>query len=77
MKIGEPAVEPLLASLRTIRLSSIHFVLETLGDIGDPRALEMFVIFLGSSNRYIACSAAAGLGKISNPEVIFANGFKS
>lgn len=67
VNLGEPAVEPLLSSLGFIRLSSMRFVLATLSDIGDPRAIEMFIILLESKNRFIACSAAVGLGKIKNP----------
>ena len=55
VKIGEPAVEPLLASLSHIKFSSLRLALAALGDLRDQRANEVFVVFLESSNRFHYC----------------------
>ncbi len=66
VEIGEPAVEPLIESLRKIRISSFRFVLTTLGDIGDRRGVETLINFSNRPDYNISLSAIKSLGKIGD-----------
>ena len=70
VQIGEPAVEPLIASLARIKFSSIRFVLATLGDIGDRRGVETPIQFANTKDYYIRSSAIKSLGKIGDPTAV-------
>ena len=67
VQIGEPAVLPLIDSLRTAKISSLRFIASTLGEIGDPRALETLFHFLHVGDYYLRSSAIISLGKIGDP----------
>ena len=67
VRIGEPAVLPLIEGLRTAKISSLRFIASTLGEIGDPRAIETLIHFLHMGHYYLRSSAIISLGKIGNP----------
>ena len=46
VRIGDPAVEPLIDSIGRNKISSIRFVLATLGIIGDRRGTATLIEYL-------------------------------
>ena len=70
VRIGEPAVDPLIAGLRRNKISSARFVLATLGNIGDRRATATLIEYLKLGDYSLRCAAAKGLGKIGDPDAV-------
>jgi hypothetical protein len=66
---GEPAVIPLLHALST-RSVSAYDVVQALGRIGDPRAVEPLIDALDTSNHFLTQIAAVGLGNIGDTRTI-------
>lgn len=72
VKIGKPAVEPLIRGLDnpddTVKLK----IIETLAEIGDPRATKPLIMLMEGKwiENEIIFNAAAALGKIKDPRAI-------
>ena len=64
VKIGAPAVEPLIAGLRHERRSTREFASEVLGKIGDPRAVGALVATLRDWEHWVRQRAAEALVRI-------------
>jgi HEAT repeat protein len=75
-KIGPPAVEPLVASLRAtvksqhglVRDAVGHILGEVLREIGDSRAVEPLIAALKDKDSDVRGAAAAALDRIGGPE---------
>ena len=71
VEIGEPAVEPLIQALNDpnakdwVRMS----MADTLGKIGDPRAVEPLISALGDE-AVVRSAATSALGKIGDPRAV-------
>ena len=65
-KIGEPAVEPLIAALKDSDDCVRREATEALGKIGEP-AVEPLIAALKDSDDYVRREAAEALGKIGEP----------
>ncbi|NLE76885.1 MAG: HEAT repeat domain-containing protein [Chloroflexi bacterium] len=63
-KIGGPAVEPLLAALH--HETWPYEIIRALGLIGDARAVEPLIDFLGGELPVVSSAAAAALGRIGD-----------
>ncbi len=68
--VGEPATEPLVASLATIRISAYRFVIKALGEIGNPVAVPTLIQFLNSADNHIRCYAINSLGRIGDSRAV-------
>ena len=66
-KIGEPAVEPLIAALKDSVGDVRRTAAEALGKVGDRRAVEPLIAALKDSDDYVRREAAEALGKIGEP----------
>jgi HEAT repeat protein len=66
VRIGKPAVEPLLARLHDPRPKYVQELAWVLGQIGDPRAVESLVRLLSSKNLWERWVAASSLGYIGD-----------
>ncbi len=65
VKMGAPAVEPLIAALRQNELGSMrHHIIWALAEIGDGRAVPALIDLL--TDNYIASTAANALGEIGD-----------
>jgi hypothetical protein len=67
-QIGVPAVLPLLADARECRGFPLALILKSLGDIGDLRAFDLFMIHIKSPEWGIRSAAAYGLGQVGKSE---------
>ena len=67
IQIGEPAVLPLIDSFATTKVSAIRFIVSALGEIGDPRAVEVLIQFINRRDIFVRISAIKSLGKIGHP----------
>lgn len=71
-EIGEPAVEPLLVALANdyddpdVRVA----IIETLGELGDPRAVEQLTDLLMDDFVNVCLAAAEALGSIGDPAAV-------
>jgi HEAT repeat protein len=70
VKIGEPAVEPLIASLRSKNLKIRVRAAIVLGEIKDLRAVEPLIAALKDKKYLIRASAVAALAQIDDPRAI-------
>ena len=68
-KIGSPAVEPLIAILRTGEALDRLRAVEVLDTIGDERAIEPFITALKDEDRDVRKAAAWGLARTGTPDV--------
>ncbi|MBN2284368.1 MAG: HEAT repeat domain-containing protein [Deltaproteobacteria bacterium] len=69
-RIGEHAVEPLIAVLEENNRYLNEGVLDSLGQIGDPRAVEPVIGTLGDTDKKIRISAARALGEIRDRQAV-------
>lgn len=70
---GQKAVQPLLSAIETKSLGNyggFGLAMETLGDIGDERAVEQLIKLLEFISPHIRQKAAEALGKIGDPRAI-------
>jgi len=70
VKIGKPAVEPLIASLRSKNLKIRVRAAIVLGEIKDLRAVEPLIAALKDKKYLIRASAVSALAKIDDPRAI-------
>lgn len=63
-KIGKPAVEPLIASLRSENWIFRAHASATLGGMEDPRVVEPLILTLADENRIVRINTAIALGRI-------------
>jgi HEAT repeat protein len=72
VEIGTPAVEPLVAALRDQRDSAVEAIAiaETLGEIGDDRAVEPLIVALKNENKYLRKAVAEALGKFGDARAV-------
>ncbi len=70
IKIGEPAVIPLICTLET-QFSNRYDVVRVLGKIGDFRAVELLIDALDTPNHFLTQEAAIGLGTIGDTRAIY------
>lgn len=68
-KIGAPAVEPLLDSLKEPRSRYRSLVVKTLGEIGDKRAVEVLIALLREDDRSIRTEAVGALEKMTGEKL--------
>ncbi|GAA3177985.1 hypothetical protein GCM10010531_34750 [Blastococcus jejuensis] len=68
-RIGEPAVEALVAAVRSGQGLAGYTATETLGRIGDARAVEPLLQLLHDGTQYLE-SVAVALGRIGDPRAI-------
>lgn len=66
IRIGSPAVEPLIASLSTEDGNMRREIVVILGNIGDIRALEPLSQLLNNENQWLRFYAVIGLGAMQN-----------
>jgi HEAT repeat protein len=71
-KIGEPAVDPLLAKLDHPDSSLRYAVVEVLGDIGDARAADGLMMRLDDPQDDVQAGAADALERIGTGEALAA-----
>lgn len=70
VKIGKPAVEPLIASLKSKNWRIRVRAALVLGEIKDSRAVEPLIAALKDKKHLIRASAVAALAKIDDPRAI-------
>ena len=70
VKIGAPAVEPLIAALKDKNNYVHREAAEALGKIGDSRAVEPLIAALKDWDQDVRYTAAEALGKIGDSRVV-------
>ncbi len=70
VKIGAPAVEPLVAALKDESWKMRWAAAAVLGKIGDPRAVEPLIATLNDEEWGVRTAAAFALGEIGDPCVV-------
>ncbi|NIM15169.1 MAG: hypothetical protein GTO45_24660 [Candidatus Aminicenantes bacterium] len=70
IKIGEPAVKPLIATLKDKDRKVRRGVAYALGEIKDPRAVEPLIMALKDKDFGVRSEAAISLGQIKDPRAI-------
>jgi HEAT repeat protein len=70
VKLGEPAVEPLIQALKDKDINVRRGAAETLGKTGDARAVEPLIQALKEENEDIRRNAALALGEIGNAKAV-------
>ncbi|MEW6049884.1 MAG: HEAT repeat domain-containing protein [Candidatus Zixiibacteriota bacterium] len=70
VRIGREAVPALLANITVDDHDVRKFVVDVLGLIGDPQAVEALCDRLGDANSNVACSAAEALGEIRDNRAV-------
>ena len=70
VKIGEPAVEPLIQALTDPNAVVRSYVAFSLGQIGDQRAVQGLIKALNDQNDVVRSEAAHALGRIGDPSAI-------
>jgi len=70
IRIGKPAVQPLIVVLKGKNIIARKNVVETLGEIKDARAVEALIAALKDNNPDIRKSSAEALGKIRDVRAI-------
>ncbi len=70
VKIGEPAVPPLINALKSESNSLKTGVAKILGQIGDPRAVEGLIGILEDEKNQVRIAAINALGEIGQPSAI-------
>ena len=66
VKSGEPAVEPLIASLRARSSKLRRFAALTLGKLGNARAVETLIATLKDQDKWVRGSAAKAPGQLED-----------
>jgi len=69
VKIGKPAVQPLIAALKDENLYVRLNAAKALGNITDPRAVEPLIAALKDENRWVRKNVAEALVKIGEPAI--------
>ena len=70
VKIGAPAVEPLIAALKDKDSDVRYAAAKALGEIKDPRAVEPLIAALKDESSSVRRAAAEALGKIGDPRAV-------
>ena len=70
VKIGAPAVEPLIAALKDKDSDVRYAAAKALGEIKDPRAVEPLIAALGDESSGVRLAAAKSLGEIKDPRAV-------
>jgi len=70
VKIGEPAVLPLIAALGQLRSTGRAKAAEALGEIGDLRAVAPLIAELKDSHSVVRADAARALGKLGDRRAV-------
>jgi HEAT repeat protein len=70
IQIGQPAVEPLIATLGESYWSVRGAAAEALGAIGDARAVKPLIAALGDSDPFVRRAAAEALGAIGDARAV-------
>jgi HEAT repeat protein len=70
LKIGKPAVEPLIAALKGENAYVRQFAAYTLGEIRDRRAVEPLIVTLNDKSIGVREAATGALGEIRAPRAI-------
>jgi len=70
VRIGEPAVEPLIEMLGSKNRILRGEAARILGEIKDKRAVEPLVVALNDARPEVRIEAAQALGKISEPSAV-------
>jgi HEAT repeat protein len=80
VQIGKSAVEPLIVALKDKNLNvakdpqfgpvGLSGVIDTLGQIGDPRAVKFLIPFLKHKNSFIRIDTVIALGSIGDPRAV-------
>jgi len=70
VKIGRPAVEPLIAALKNRRSEIRCEAAWELGEIKDPRAVEPLIALLKDGDSIVRRYTAPALGKIKDPRAV-------
>ncbi|MDO9033851.1 MAG: HEAT repeat domain-containing protein [Methanoregula sp.] len=68
-KIGNPAVEPLIATLQYPDDDVRWKAAIALGEIGNPDAVEPLILLLSDDDRFVRSRAAHALGMIGDPAI--------
>lgn len=70
IKIGESAVDPLIAALRSNHVTIRENAARALGAISDIRAVEPLITSLKDENAVVRKNAAVALGEIGDPDAV-------
>jgi len=72
IRLGEPAVEPLMLAIRNAQFGYRYLpgAVQALGAMGDERAVPLLIDILASDHVHAVQAAAKGLGHIGAPEAI-------
>jgi HEAT repeat protein len=70
VKIGKPAVKPLLQAIDSQDLNTRYWSIEALGQIGDSRAVEPLITLLTDRDAIIRYSATKALGTIADGKAL-------
>jgi hypothetical protein len=68
VKIGKPAVKPLIETLKDKDNPVRRAVIEALGEIGDKKAIKPLIEALKDNDRYVRRSAAKVLKKVTKKD---------
>jgi HEAT repeat protein len=68
VKMGEPAVKPLIEALTISKSQSSLPIIEALGEIGDPRAIYALTTKLKDKDWQVRSTAALAIGWIKHPK---------
>jgi HEAT repeat protein len=70
LKIGAPALEPLIAAINNESFKTRHFAIGVLGDMKDKRAVKPLIDALKDKDSDIRMFAAFALGKIGDTQAV-------
>lgn len=70
VKIGKPAVEPLIAALKEDDSSTRCLAADALGSIGDRRALEPLIAALKDNDPWVRSGSTDALGKLGDKRAV-------
>jgi len=69
VKLGKPAVEPLIAALKDKDRYVRKKTVEALGKLGDDRAVASLIVALKDKDRYVRVAAVEALGNLGKPAI--------
>jgi len=70
VKLGAPAVAPLIDALKLDDIDTQNGAAETLGKLGDRRAVAPLIALLQNGSQEVTANAAAALGLIGDPDAL-------
>jgi len=70
MKIGDRAVEPMIAALNDEDKSVRRFAVEVLGKMKDPRAVEPLIVLLNDESEKVRMKVVEVLGEFKDPRAV-------